>query len=106
MKLRDLRWVIACTLLILSVLCLSAGLADTVDSGTCGENLSWTLDSSGTLRLRDGSESHFQTFRERFTPFRSHSANKSSSVMMLVNIPLYSFCVNPYVVISVLLQPL
>lgn len=31
-----------------------------------------------------------------------HSANRSSSVITLVNTPLYSFCVRPYVVMSVL----
>ncbi len=30
---------------------LTASAAETIDSGTCGENLTWTLDSAGTLNI-------------------------------------------------------
>lgn len=36
--------------LIFSLLPVSA-FADTTDSGTCGANLTWTLDSDGTLTI-------------------------------------------------------
>ena len=37
--------------LCLSVLFLSTVLADTVDSGSCGNNVTWTLDDSGLLTI-------------------------------------------------------
>ena len=47
-------------LTVLALLCLAgAAMAEIVESGTCGENLTWTLDDeglltiSGTGRIRD-----------------------------------------------------
>ena len=38
-------------LLVVSLFPLSASAADIVDSGTCGENLTWTFDSDGLLTI-------------------------------------------------------
>ncbi len=42
--------VLLCILLLASLLPVSA-FADTTASGTCGDNLTWTLDSNGTLTI-------------------------------------------------------
>ena len=41
--------IILAVLLLLSVIPLTASAATIVDSGTCGENLTWALDDNGTL---------------------------------------------------------
>lgn len=44
-------------LVIAVIICCIAGIivnaqaAEIVDSGTCGENVTWTLDSAGTLTI-------------------------------------------------------
>ena len=46
------QFVLLCVALCaLCVLRLTAGAADIVDSGTCGDNLTWTLDSDGVLTI-------------------------------------------------------
>ena len=42
---------VLCFALLLSIPFLSVSAADIVDSGTCGENLTWTLDSDGVLTI-------------------------------------------------------
>ena len=46
------KWILLLLLaLCLSLLFFSAALADTVASGSCGENITWTLDDSGLLTI-------------------------------------------------------
>ena len=47
---RKIVSVLLCVLLLASLLPMSA-IADTTASGTCGMNLTWTLDSNGTLTI-------------------------------------------------------
>ncbi len=42
---------VLCFALLLSIPFLSASAADIVDSGTCGDSLTWTLDSNGVLTI-------------------------------------------------------
>ena len=42
---------VLCFALLLSIPFLSVSAADIVDSGTCGKNLTWTLDSDGVLTI-------------------------------------------------------
>ena len=44
------RLVVALALVLAIGLCAACALADTI-SGTCGENLNWTLDDEGTLTI-------------------------------------------------------
>ena len=50
MKKRFLSMVL-CLCMVLSLLPGTAFAAETVDSGSCGSNLTWSLDSDGTLRI-------------------------------------------------------
>lgn len=47
---RKIISVLLCVLLLASLLPMSA-IADTTASGTCGDNLTWTLDGDGTLTI-------------------------------------------------------
>ena len=49
MKKRLFLWVLS----LLTVLCLLPAVAHaaTVDSGKCGDNVTWTLDDAGTLTI-------------------------------------------------------
>ena len=47
---RKIISVLLCVLMLASLLPMSA-IADTTASGTCGANLTWTLDDSGTLTI-------------------------------------------------------
>ena len=47
---RKIVSVLLCALLLASLLPVSA-FADTIADGTCGENLTWTLDGDGTLTI-------------------------------------------------------
>jgi len=38
---------------------MMTSFADEIDSGTCGENLTWTLDSEGTLTISGIGEMSF-----------------------------------------------
>ena len=52
MKLSHTRKLFIALLILLIALCLhTASTAETVDSGTCGNNVTWNLDSSGTLTI-------------------------------------------------------
>ena len=52
MKLPNTRKLFIALLILLIALCLhTASTAETVDSGTCGNNVTWNLDSSGTLTI-------------------------------------------------------
>ncbi len=58
---RILRHLLMITSLILCVLlvpCPKADASEIVDSGKCGENLSWTLDDKGTLTISGTGEMH------------------------------------------------
>ena len=49
---RRTRWLVVLTVLLMTVLCMAFASAEEVDSGTFGvdgDNLTWTLDSEGTL---------------------------------------------------------
>ena len=43
--------VLMLTLFILTTLLPTVGLAEAVESGNCGVNLTWTLDDAGTLTI-------------------------------------------------------
>ena len=47
------RLAITFTVMLLALLCITATVsaANIVESGTCGENLTWTLDNAGTLTI-------------------------------------------------------
>ena len=47
------RWIclLMALCMLLSLLPVTAGAADIVSSGTCGENVTWTLDASGVLKI-------------------------------------------------------
>ena len=47
------KFVVTLAVLLVALLCLTATVsaAEIVDSGTCGDNLTWTLDDEGTLTI-------------------------------------------------------
>ena len=47
------RLVVTLAVLMVALLCLTATVqaVDIVESGTCGDNLTWTLDDEGTLTI-------------------------------------------------------
>ncbi len=47
---RFLSWIL-CICMMLSILPVTASAATTVDSGTCGTNVNWSLDSDGVLTI-------------------------------------------------------
>ena len=51
MKKRALSILLALLLLLTPLLALPVSAAELVDSGTCGKNLTWTLDDEGTLTI-------------------------------------------------------
>ena len=51
MKKLALRWTILTVILATAVLLCTGAMADTVASGTCGTNLTWTLDNDGLLTI-------------------------------------------------------
>ena len=51
---KKFSWILSCAVLavcLLLILPTEAHAAEIVDSGTCGENLTWTLDDAGTLTI-------------------------------------------------------
>ena len=59
-------------LLVVSLFPLSATAADIVDSGTCGDNLTWTLDSDGLLTISGTGQ--MADFDWQGSPFYDNSA--------------------------------
>ena len=54
--------------LLLALVPVSASAAETVDSGTCGDNLTWTLDSDGLLTIRGtGAMADYQNSQDPVT---------------------------------------
>ena len=51
MKKRCISWLMVLCMVV-SLLPSTVWAAETVGSGACGENLSWELDSEGTLTIR------------------------------------------------------
>ena len=51
MKLRRILLTLLVLCLTVGTMVMTASAAEIVDSGTCGENLTWTLDSEGTLTI-------------------------------------------------------
>jgi len=59
------------SLLLLALSITPNVLAATIDSGTCGENLTWTLDSNGTLTIGgQGAMTNYERFSD--TPWRKN----------------------------------
>ena len=48
---RKIFSIILAACMVLSLLPGTAGAAEVVDSGNCGDNLTWTLDREGTLTI-------------------------------------------------------
>ena len=68
------------TLLTLLVLCLTVGAlmlnasaADVIASGTCGYNLTWTLDDEGTLTISGTGEMYNFNTSDQWAPWRSYA---------------------------------
>ena len=51
MKLKRIFAALLCLCILLALLPISALGAEIVSSGTCGDNLTWTLDREGTLTI-------------------------------------------------------
>lgn len=56
MKKKLLFATIMVTAIYLFAFCIMSASADTISSGTCGENLTWTLDDSGALTISGSGE--------------------------------------------------
>ena len=67
---RKIISVLLCVLLLASLLPVSA-FADTTASGTCGDNLTWTLDGDGTLTISGTGE--IQAYDWNSTPWAYYS---------------------------------
>ena len=65
--------------LIFSLLPVSA-IADTAKSGTCGENLTWTLDSEGTLTISGTGAMTDYSDESKAPWFNSRSSIKSATI--------------------------
>ncbi len=64
MKLKRML-ILSCLLcLLVGVLALSAAADEIVDSGTCGDHLTWTLDSEGTLTISGRGEVWSNAFKD------------------------------------------
>ena len=50
-KYRSALIVVVCLLILMFAMSVTASAASTVDSGSCGANVSWSLDSNGTLKI-------------------------------------------------------
>ena len=75
---KALRWIIAVAVLAAVVWC-GAAMADTVASGTCGangDNLTWTLDDTGTLAISGFGEMY--DYGEGSSPWREYGLSIST----------------------------
>ena len=73
------RWLgIALALcMVLSLLPFGAGAAEIVDSGECGENVTWTLDSNGLLTISGtGDMENYNSGRNRSPFYDNESINR------------------------------
>ena len=65
MKTRRLVTVLLTVVLSVILLAVGASAAEIVDSGNCGDNLTWTLDSEGTLTISgNGSMENYDPYDE------------------------------------------
>ncbi len=61
---------VICIALIMSVLPLTTFAVDIVESGQCGDNLTWELDSEGTLTISGTGDMHdYSDTPDNFTPW-------------------------------------
>ena len=88
---RMIRVLFACLLGVLAVMLLSASLAETVDSGTCGENLTWVLDDQGVLTISGtgamadyASVTHYDEDDDEYYTYTNPWNNKSSIVRIVI----------------------
>ena len=64
-----------------ALLCGSAFAADEVESGTCGENLTWVLDSEGTLTISGSGRMQDYDPIDVFPPWYQYSGSIQSVVL-------------------------
>ena len=79
---RKIVSVLLCVLLLASLLPVSA-FADTTAGGTCGDNLTWTLDSNGTLTISGTGEmyDYGNLFDRTTAPWEKYYSSIKSAVI-------------------------
>ena len=88
---RKIVSVLLCVLLLASLLPVSA-FADTTASGTCGKNLTWTLDSNGTLTI-SGTGAMTNNYTETWYEY-------SSSIKVALQRKLFEFLIRHFLYIT------
>ena len=74
MKKRIISFTTVCCLLLSAVFYLPVGAADIVESGSCGENVTYTLDSDGVLTISGSGD--MKDYDSYTTPFGHSKAVK------------------------------
>ncbi len=69
---------ILCAIMLLPTIPITVG-AETLDSGTCGDNLTWTFDSSGTLTISGTGEMEY--YLMVYPPWREHFSEITTLVI-------------------------
>lgn len=91
---RRLTWIAVMAVLLATLLCLTAGAsAEGATSGTCGDNLTWTLDENGLLTISGTGEMADYTWTER-APWDANREliNKIAVEDGVTVIGAYAFC--------------
>lgn len=79
-KMRRVLSVVLSALLLISIIPLTASAIAVVDSGTCGDNLTWTLDSEGILTI-SGNGAMYDFSSTNAQPWNSYKENIKSIVV-------------------------
>ena len=91
---RRLTWIAVMAVLLATLLCLTAGASEEgATSGTCGDNLTWTLDENGLLTISGTGEMADYTWTER-APWDANREliNKIAVEDGVTVIGAYAFC--------------
>ena len=88
---RIISLLLAVVLLLSVVPPINVSAADIVDSGTCGDNLTWTLDGAGTLTISGTGKMYDYSYNE--SPFNYCARIESVAIANgVTSIGSYAFC--------------